>query len=312
MRKACERSRSRCCTGVEAVLIHPLAGVLSAYGMGLANARVRERGVGVGVDRAGVEHAARGADALRAEVLAALTAQRLGLARVANQVRARRRYAGAEATLPIEFGPPETMAAAFAAAHRARFGFVAEDVALVIDSVVAEAIGFAEPAPSPAAPVGRERLPRLARARFAGEDRDTPLFDRTDLGASWRVDGPAIVSDASATTVVEPGWRARVDVLGNRILTRATPRARVPGGDTAVDPLRLELFANLFMAIAEDMGAALQATAASVNIKERLDFSCGVRPRRRADRQRAAPARASGLDGRQRPRGDRRRADASG
>jgi 5-oxoprolinase (ATP-hydrolysing) len=174
---------------------------------------------------------------------------------------------------------------AFEAAHRQRFGFVAPERAVVVEAVVVELVAAAtaeatgaiqadlKEAPSPPSPIAE------ATAWMAGAARRTPLYRRETLGRRAQVCGPAIIADASATTVVEPGWTATVDALGDLILERTAPAgpSAIDGGTGAeVDPVRLELFNNLFMAIAEQMGVALQNTAYSVNIKERLDFSCAL------------------------------------
>jgi len=263
--------------GMRRILVHPLAGVLSAWGIGMADVRVvREATLGLPLDAASDAAAAALAARLEADARAALDAQGLTFETVAIQRTARVKYAGTDAALDVPFGPAADLAAAFEAAHRARFGF-ATDAPRVIDSLAVEAIGEAAAAASPALPAagGAPEPTATLPVRFAGAEHATPLYDRAALPPGWSRPGPAIVTDASATTVVEPGWSVRVDDLGNLVLERqgAAAAARV---STALDPVRLEVFANRFMAIAEQMGVALQNTAYSVNIKERLDFSCAI------------------------------------
>jgi 5-oxoprolinase (ATP-hydrolysing) len=249
--------------GIERVMIHPLAGVLSAYGMGLADmVELRQRTL------AGADLAATLAE-LEAEAVATLAAQGARASEVRR--RAALRYEGSDTTLEVAVS--DHMAADFDAAHRARFGFVS-DAPVVVETAIVEAIakGMAEGASKPA------EKPRDALGQRT--DRPTPsgegLYDRERLAPGDVIMGPALVIDAMATTVLEPGWRAEVDALGNLILTRAAPRAAPPKMGTNVDPVTLELMSNLFMAIAEEMGVALRNTASSVNIKERLDFSCAL------------------------------------
>ena len=265
--------------GMTRVMLHPLSGVLSAYGMGLAELRaVRERtlGVEVGSDRWLEVEAAAGA--LGGEARAALVEQGADDAEVAITLQCK--YAGVDAPLPVGFGSPAEVRAAFEAAHRRRFGFVAPDRAVVIDAVTAEAASRPERSdPAPSCAAGEARPTGSARVRLRGEPQDVPLYDRPALAPGAAFDGPALVREDTGTVVVEPGWRLQVDASANLILTRngAAPVAAVVSAPCPeADPVKLEVFASRFMAIAEQMGMALQNTAYSVNIKERLDFSCAV------------------------------------
>jgi len=184
------------------------------------------------------------------------------------------KYAGTDTPLAVAFGTPPAMAAAFAQQHHARFGFVAAS-ALVLDAVRVEAVARSAVLPDPLPVTGAPPSPVMVT--MAGEA--VPLFDRATLPAGFAVAGPAILIDAGATTIVEAGWSVEVTARGDAVLTTA----RGPRGadhratdDAVVDPVRLELFNHRFMGIAEAMGVALQSTASSVNIKERLDFSCAL------------------------------------
>ncbi|MGE3729510.1 MAG: hydantoinase B/oxoprolinase family protein [Lysobacterales bacterium] len=258
------------------VMIHPLAGVLSAYGMGLAELRVtRQDGVGSDVAVGGwAECAARAAEVARA----ALAAQDVPLAAISVEQRARLKYAGTDAALELPLDVD--MRAAFDALHRRRFGFSDPARAVTLDAIVTDAIGQAgSQAGGGVVAPGADNKPVADAqpvARPAADEGKLPVISRAALPALAALDGPAIITDATATTVVERGWRARVDAARNLILERSTPLDRRVAIGTEVDPVRLELFANRFMGIAEAMGAALQATAFSVNIKERLDFSCAL------------------------------------
>ena len=261
--------------GMERVMIHPLAGVLSAYGMGLADrVELRQRSVGGEALEAVLEE-------LAAEAGAALKAQ--GVERVEFRRRTALRYGGSDTALEVEVG--EGMEAAFEQAHRTRFGFASPGTPVVVETGIVEAVESSSPerggGPPPKAVVeGAQHLaqPPLHHATRGlpprpGED---PVLDRAFLLPGTRIAGPALIVDPSATTVVEAGWEAEVDSDANLILTRAVPREARRAIGTEADPVMLEVFNNLFMAIAEEMGVALQNTASSVNVKERLDFSCAL------------------------------------
>ncbi|MGC1303365.1 MAG: hydantoinase B/oxoprolinase family protein, partial [Caulobacteraceae bacterium] len=271
--------------GIERVMIHRFAGVLSAYGMGLADLRVlREVTVEARLEvGAGASLTVR-ADALARDAESALRAQGTPLVRVETLRRAMLKYEGTDAALQVPFGTPDAMRAAFQDAHRQRFGFVA-DKALVVEALSAEAIGSTDAGAAVAALAPAETgeaVPLVEAAVWIdGQARTTPVFDRDRLSQGWRASGPAIVVDAVQTTLVERGWTVRVDAEANLILERSRLSRDADGQATelamgTVDPVRLEVFANLFMSVAEQMGFALQNTAYSVNIKERLDFSCAL------------------------------------
>ena len=263
--------------GVSQVMIHPLAGVLSAYGMGCADLSVlREATVEARLEPAALPALEQAAAELEAAASIALRAQGLPFRRLVVRRTARLKYEGTDTALPVPFG--EGMAGAFQAAHHARFGFAAPRTPVTVEALSVEAVG--ETGETAAMPVpqggGPPRAVDEVTVRLAGAERSVPVFLRGELAAGTAIDGPAIVAEDTATTVIEPGWRGRVDRLGNLILTRAAPPQRRAAAGTAVDPVRLEVFNSLFMAAAEQMGTALQSTAYSVNIKERLDFSCAL------------------------------------
>ncbi|HLB79356.1 MAG TPA: hydantoinase B/oxoprolinase family protein [Dongiaceae bacterium] len=266
--------------GMKRVFLHPLAGVLSAYGMGLADLRVlRERAV---EGRLGEDLL----PALRSALAELETAARAELGRQgvvddAIEVfhRAHLRYEGTDAPLVVPFGVLSEIVAAFEAAHRQRYGFVVPDKGQIVEAVSVEAVGrtetVADPAPVPVTAGPPRPLARVPM-RASGAAHETPVFDRARLGPGARIDGPALIVEATGTDVVDPGWRAEVTGRGDLVLTRVLPLARTAAVGTAVDPVMLEIFNNLFMSIAEQMGATLEKTSHSVNIKERLDFSCAV------------------------------------
>ncbi|GAC1300545.1 MAG: hydantoinase B/oxoprolinase family protein [Steroidobacteraceae bacterium] len=287
--------------GMSRVFIHPLAGVLSAYGMGLADQAVmREAAIGLELDEQGVREARRRAVALRAAAAAELEAQGVGAVALRTKIRVLVRYQGTDTALSVELpmqsapdAAPAEIRAAFEHGYRRRFAFLMADHSVTIESVSVECIaagaasaaapGPAAPGPAApgsmadaeAAPDARASVYCFADAEPAGR-RAANLFRLEALRAGAHIDGPAILTMRNATTVVEPGWRASVSPAACVELRRVRPRAVRHAAGTQVDPVRLELFNNVFMNIAEQMGLRLQNTACSVNIKERLDFSCAV------------------------------------
>ena len=281
--------------GMARVLVHPLAGVLSAYGMGLADqAALRERALELPLaapHMAALRHAlAELGEAAGAE----LAAQPAGGHALAVRQRAHLRYEGTDAALVLPLSGVQAGATdealvaeltqAFEAAYRQRFAFLMPGKALIVEAVSVEALLAGEAAAEHAQPLLPARaVPRRDTVRIyttaadgAAGWHDAPLIVREDLRPGDVIDGPAIVAERSATTVVEPGWRARLSALDHLWLERVAPRAARRAAGTTVDPVLLEVFNNLFMNIAEQMGLQLQNTAYSVNIKERLDFSCAL------------------------------------
>jgi 5-oxoprolinase (ATP-hydrolysing) len=266
--------------GMTKVMLHPFAGVLSAYGMGLAEVRaIRQVTAAAPLETGGDAALARRAETLEAEARAELAAQGHADASIAVLLRAEVKFAGSDTPLPVPFGPADEMRTAFETLHRRRFGFFAEDKALVVETLEAEAVAASDQAASaPLSGEAGETPPVVARVpvRMAGADHDTPVWRRDHLGPGAAVDGPAVILEDTGTTVLEPGWRATVDEALNLILVRVAPLPARAAPGTDADPILLEVFNSRFMAAAEQMGEALRATAWSVNIKERLDFSCAV------------------------------------
>ena len=265
--------------GMERVFAHPLAGVLSAYGMGLADQSVmREAAVELRLAEA-LPTVTERLDALAAEAEAELRRQGASSGALHTHRRVHLRYEGTDSALIVPYGTAAQIEAAFEAAYRQRFAFLMKERALVVEAVSVEAVGAGDaPAESaqpllPAAPMAAAETVRLFSG---GRWWDAALVLREAARPGLFVDGPAIIAERNATTVVEPGWRARVTALDHLVLERVVPREAQRAIGTTVDPVMLEVFNNLFMNIAEQMGLQLQNTAYSVNIKERLDFSCAL------------------------------------
>jgi 5-oxoprolinase (ATP-hydrolysing) len=255
------------------VLVHPFAGVLSAYGMGLADLRAL-REAQFDAPLAAVAEARARIDALAGDALAVLADQ--GVAAPALTLTAHLRYDGSHQSLPVPFGGVEAMREAFTAAHQARFGFASPERAILYEMLAAEAAGGGSSPAAPAPGPGAGRPETVLTLWAGGSWHDVPLYRREACGSATRIDGPAVIAEATGTVIVEPGWAARVDAAGNLVLSRETAVARPLAAGTGADPVLLEVFNNLFMSVADQMGATLANTAWSVNIKERLDFSCAV------------------------------------
>jgi 5-oxoprolinase (ATP-hydrolysing) len=268
--------------GMSTVFVHPLAGVLSAYGMGLADQGVmREAAVEQPLADAALPAIRARLDALAAEATDEIRRQGAGSGEIRVVRRAHVRYAGTDSALVVDFGDGSvaTLVAGFEAAYRRRYAFLMQGRTLIVEAVSVEATAAGD---APAEPRVEAMAPTPApvtetvRMYGQGTWHDTALVVRETLRPGHLVDGPAIIAEKNATTVIEPGWQARVTELDHLVLRRIAPRERRAAIGTSVDPVMLEVFNNAFMNIAEQMGLQLQNTAYSVNIKERLDFSCAL------------------------------------
>jgi 5-oxoprolinase (ATP-hydrolysing) len=266
--------------GMTSVYIHPFAGVLSAYGMGLADVTaMREKAVETRMEEATLPRIRAEMGALTRAATREVLSQGAPPESVELRERAHLRYEGTDTALITPFGEIAEMRRDFEAAYKRRFSFLMPGREIVIEAISVEAIGksdaFAETPPDKDA---KEARPPAVAARYAqmGGTRAAPVFLREALAVGQQIDGPAIIAERNATTVIEPGWRAQVTPLNHLLLSRVAPRESRVAVGAAVDPVMLEVFNNLFMSIAEQMGLSLANTAYSVNIKERLDFSCAL------------------------------------
>ena len=274
--------------GMTRVFIHPLAGVLSAYGMGLADiTAMREQAVEVALTQDNWKLLEDSLGKLAGPARDELLRQGVPPERVRVVRRVHLRYDGTDSALIVDFGSIADMVSQFESAYRKRYSFLMPKRRLLAEAVSVEAIGESD-APTEAAPAAATRSAAPEAADTAPQAvaivdmhsgvklHRTPVYLRDGLQPGDEIKGPAIIAEANATTVVEPGWQAEVTALNHLVLRRVEARpARVAIG-TTVDPVMLEVFNNLYMSIAEQMGLRLEATAYSVNIKERLDFSCAL------------------------------------
>jgi 5-oxoprolinase (ATP-hydrolysing) len=272
--------------GMTEVLIHPFSSLLSAYGMGLADIRsVRQQAVEEPFGEKA--HAALGRAARRLGRAASdeVAGQGVARGRIKLHVRAHIRYAGTDTSLVVNAGMEAKlktlpmMKSAFERAHKAQFGFVDRTKELVVEAVSVEAVGGGASFREQTTKIRRSKLAAPARrTRFfsGGKWQRAGVYLREKLAPGQKVTGPAIVIEPHQTVVIEPGWQAGLTAKNHLLLRRVIKLARARAVGTRADPVMLEVFNNLFMSIAEQMGVALQNTAYSVNIKERLDFSCAV------------------------------------
>ncbi len=271
--------------GMTRVFVHPLAGVLSAYGMGLADQNViREQAVETKLAPDALAGIEATLDQLATTARTELERQQSGSGTAVVHRRVHVRYEGSDSALIVPFGTQAEITAAFENAYRQRFAFLMQGKGLVVEAVSVEAVvpGDAPVEPRHALQPARE-VPRRSTVRMytGGVDgvaawHDAALVVREDLRPGDVIPGPAIIAEKNATTIVEPGWEAALTDLDHLLLNRRVARAVQHAVGTTVDPVLLEVFNNLFMNIAEQMGLQLQNTAYSVNIKERLDFSCAL------------------------------------
>ncbi|MEE2998178.1 MAG: hydantoinase B/oxoprolinase family protein [Pseudomonadota bacterium] len=267
--------------GMTRVFVHPFAGVLSAYGMGLAEQRIiRERAVEKTLDDALVDELQTVVKALSVDGVREMECQGVEAGDISAIAKAHLRYDGTDTALVVDFGPRAEMLKMFEDAHMQQFGFIAPEKGNVVEAVTVEIVGGGqdvtheelgiEADTKSAQPLGH------AQMYAAGAARTAPVFDRDTLSPGKTVDGPAVIIDSNATTVVEPEWRAEITARNHMVITRTVGRRSEHAIGTEADPVMLEVFNNLFMSIAEQMGVVLQNTSYSVNIKERLDFSCAI------------------------------------
>jgi 5-oxoprolinase (ATP-hydrolysing) len=266
--------------GIKRIFLHPYGGVLSAYGMGLADVRaMRERAVEHILEDELMDRLKTTLEQLEAEACQELKQQDIANERIEVRRKAHIRYEGTDSPLIVDHADRAGLITAFEEAHRDRYGFVMAGKRLIVEALSVEAIGATESRDDPivnAAPRERPAEPMARVTMYSGgAAHATPVYGRDALIAGDVLQGPAIVIEPTGTVVIEPGWRGEVTRRNHMVLARETP----PGGErvgTEADPIMLEVFNNLYMSIAEQMGATLENTAYSVNIKERLDFSCAV------------------------------------
>ncbi|MEM9473460.1 MAG: hydantoinase B/oxoprolinase family protein, partial [Pseudomonadota bacterium] len=265
--------------GMKTVYIHPFAGVLSAYGMGLADIRSNRQQAVEETLAPELESTLQTiAASLSKDSVKELTEQGVPEPETTTYPRALLRYKGTDSALDADLDTAAGMRAQFEAAHKAQFGFSSPGTDIIVEAVTVETVGGGSDSAEPACTLQQDTAKAMGQTRIYadGEWHDTPLFDRSALKPGFTISGPALIIEAHNTTVIEPGWQVEISSLDHMVLTRAIAAKREFAIGTDADPVMLEVFNNLFMSIAEQMGVTLEKTAYSVNIKERLDFSCAV------------------------------------
>ncbi|MGB3137713.1 MAG: hydantoinase B/oxoprolinase family protein [Nodosilinea sp.] len=265
--------------GMKQIFLHPYAGVLSAYGIGLADVRsLRETAVEAELSAALLPQLSATLDSLTIEGRSEVEQQ--GSDDIEIVCKVHLRYAGTDAALLVPFGDLATMRSHFQQQHQQRYGFTRTDKALIVESLSVEVIGRTPALAEPSLASRSAPLEPAAAVSFYSRRRwhEAPVYQRNELRAGDRIEGPALIIEATGTNVVEPGWAARLTERNQLILSQHS--SQQPGSEAtlaaAPDPVLLEIFNNLFQSIAEEMGITLQNTSHSVNIKERLDFSCAL------------------------------------
>ncbi len=267
--------------GMKTVYLHPFAGVLSAYGMGLADVRaMREQQVEEKFDEKAPSVIDSVCATLAYEVKREVAEQGVSLEEIRVIRKVHLRYEGTDTSLLVDAGSVPQMQHDFEEAHKQQFGFIAKERDLVIEAVSVEAVGGGEQLSDPVQSIFMMESPPVpvneVHMYGGGEYARTKLYIREKMQAGQKLRGPAIITEATGTVIVEDGWQARINERDHLILTRYKERPKAEAIGTSVDPVMLEVFNNLFMSIAEQMGATLANTSYSVNIKERLDFSCAI------------------------------------
>ncbi|NGN41011.1 5-oxoprolinase [Mesorhizobium sp. CGMCC 1.15528] len=270
--------------GMEAVLIHPFSGLLSAYGIGLSSVFAsRQQALLKPLTEESLGSINEMIAALRKDTLAELANQGITEKNVAWRPVLHVRYDGTDTALPVNFeaGSVAQAVSDFEAAHKAQFGFVYENKPMIVEAVGVEGTDTARQGMAEAyAPAGLTKVEAKSsesrRLYTEGQWHEAGIYRREDLRPSNLVAGPALIIESHQTIVVEPGWRAEITNQNHVVIRRTSKKRRQAALGTEADPVMLEVFNNLFMSIAEQMGVTLQNTAYSVNIKERLDFSCAV------------------------------------
>ncbi len=266
--------------GMETIYIHPLAGVLSAYGMGLAELRaIRETTIEEPLAEENLFSIRIQTQMLANDAIKELVEQGILFDDIVVKKILRLRYLGTDSSVEVPFGELSKIKTSFERNHRRRFGFNDNERVIIVESVNVEAFNQIDRFVEKEFSDLTESKPKICDSVLVVFDSisvDTPIYNRKDLKPNHNIDGPAIITEGNSTTIIEPDWSAEVTKLNHLILRRIKARLQTSALGTEADPIMLEVFNNLFMSVAEQMGAVLSNTSSSVNIKERLDFSCAV------------------------------------
>ncbi len=262
--------------GIHSIIIPPFSGVLSALGMGLARlSTVADKAADCAIDDTLALNTL--ADTLKKQAQDRLTAQGVPKSSQLTRITAQAKYQGSDTAIPIPYGPEDAMITAFNAAHKAQFGFLQPGTSIIIQSLEVEASHQENQSTLDLHATGAASTPDESRIlHLEGKPSQTALYQRKTLQTGHKIHGPAIIMENGGTTMVEPGWQAVLNANDTLHLSHTQQKPQEQIQSDKPDPIMLEVFNNLFMSVAEEMGAVLAKTAHSVNVKERLDFSCAV------------------------------------
>ena len=265
--------------GINKIHLHPYAGVLSAFGIGLADSRtINDLAIELNLDEKAIQHISEKFEDLRSTGKEDLVAQNLNENIFEYVDRVYLRYKDSDTSLAIKFDIYSSMKLNFENAHRARFGFISPEKAIIIESIQSEVSCQSDQFESNESQQKKSKSQPLTTQNvfFNGGLEKTVFYNRNDIKPNEKLSGPAVIIEPTSTIIIEPGWEAMLEDSNDLILTRTKKIIRSSAIGTSVDPIMLEIFNNLFMNVAEQMGMVLENTASSVNIKERLDFSCAL------------------------------------
>ena len=265
--------------GINKIHLHPYAGVLSAFGIGLADIRtINDLAIELNLDEKAIKHISEKFEDLRSTGKEDLVAQNLNENIFEYVDRVYLRYKDSDTSLAIKFDIYSSMKLNFENSHRARFGFISPEQAIIIESIQSEVSCQSDQFESnePQQKKSKSQPLTTQNVFFNGGLEKTVFYNRNDIKPNEKLSGPAVIIEPTSTIIIEPGWEAMLEDSNDLILTRTNKIIRSSAIGTSVDPIMLEIFNNLFMNVAEQMGMVLENTASSVNIKERLDFSCAL------------------------------------
>ncbi len=293
--------------GIKKIFLHPYAGVLSAYGMGLADTTAnRQQSIEETLNSNLLNNLKTIAKSLESEANIELSKQGIEANNTQSIWRLHCRYVGSDTSLSVDYATLKSIRENFEIAHKQRFGFISTDKDLIVEALEVEVVASGESArhfidsiapiapitpitpivPAPITPEAEKHSksggvyfnnPPTTHPIYSNEQwQDCPFYQRDSLTPDQTIKGPAVILESTGTNVLEAGWQATLNRQGDLILERYQTLQQRHAIGTHVDPVMLEIFNNLFMSIAEQMGFVLANTAVSVNIKERLDFSCAI------------------------------------
>ena len=265
--------------GIKKIHLHPYAGVLSAYGIGLAESRkINDLAVELPLEKGVIDHLSKSFTKLHFDGKEDLVSQNLNENLFQYTDRVYLRYQDSDTSLAVKFENVEGMKLCFENTHRARFGFISPEKLVIIESIQVEVSCQSEQFESNKIIPNKIKTKTLTTQDvfINGKLEETIFYNRDEIKPNEKLSGPAVIIEPTSTIIVEPGWEATLKESNDLILTRTQKIKRASAIGTSVDPIMLEIFNNLFMNVAEQMGMVLENTASSVNIKERLDFSCAL------------------------------------